>query len=105
MLASFREFAKRGVKAMAMVADPEKYVELLGKYADLADGEVEPANERESMMKQLMDAVQTGDREAARKFHDMVVGDIWGDGAWVDVGMDRGGCISCFAFGTDFNNI
>ena len=91
VLASFKEFATRSVKAMAMVADPEKYVELLGKYSDLADGEVEPANERESMMKQLMDAVQTGDREAARKFHDMVAGDIWGDGAlggWTLYGVD-----------------
>ena len=91
VLGSFKEFATRSVKAMAMLADPEKYADLLGKYADLADGAVEPANERESVMRQLMDAVQTGDREAARQFHDMVAGDIWGDGAlggWTLYGVD-----------------
>ena len=78
VLASFRNFAKRSAAAMAMVADPEKYVNLLGKYSDLADGEVAPSTERESRLKQLLEAVQAGDREAAREFHDMVAGDIWG---------------------------
>lgn len=83
MLDSFREFAKRGVKAMAMVANPEQYVDFMGKYADLAGDEVAPANARHRKMKELVGALQAGDQAAAREFHDMVAGDIWGDGALV----------------------
>jgi hypothetical protein len=81
VLDSFRDFAKRGVQAMAMVANPEKYVDFMGKYADLAGDELAPANAREGKMKELLGALQAGDRAAAREFHDMVAGDIWGDGA------------------------
>jgi hypothetical protein len=83
VLDSFREFAMRGMKAMAMVANPEQYVDFMGKYADLAGDEVAPANARHRKMKELVGALQAGDQAAAREFHDMVAGDIWGDGALV----------------------
>jgi hypothetical protein len=80
VLAGFRNFAKRGMAGMRLLADPEKYADLLGRFADLADATGVPANDKEAKLQRLLAGLQAGDKEAAMDFHDAVAEEVWGGG-------------------------